>query len=270
MPDFSFPLMCPVCGGELRGEGKSCLCEGGHCFDIARQGYVNLLTGSRSGDAMGDSAEMSARREAFLSKGYFSPLADRLKELITADSPVILDVCCGEGYYSRRLAEIPGSRVLAFDLSKSMIRRAAKGGGAVTFFVANMSAIPVRSGSVDAALILFAPFAGKEAARVMRDDGVLLTVVPGRRHLFEMKEILYSEPYENDEKLPESDGLTLAGKESLTYAMELKKDDIADIFAMTPYYYHSPEEGRKRLSETESLTVTADFVIAKYRKTAAQ
>ena len=61
---------CPVCGGVLvREEGRYC-CQKGHSFDIAREGYVNLLPANQQhSKTPGDDKEMAAARTRFLEGG---------------------------------------------------------------------------------------------------------------------------------------------------------------------------------------------------------
>ncbi len=263
-----FPV-CPVCGKALQQNGRALQCESGHSFDLAREGYVNLLTGSRkSGDAIGDSRGMARARRAFLEQGRFRPLADALAEEIKAlgkEKPRVLDICCGEGYYSEQLQRALPCRLLGFDLSKEMVRLAAKRGLDALFFVANLSAIPLPDGCVDAALPRFAPFHEASFARVLAPDGALFSVVPGRRHLFELKEAVYDTPYENDERLPQTTALTLQGTRKVTAQIRLETpDEIRALFEMTPYAHRTSKEGIARLHRLETLDTTIDFVIGKY------
>ena len=97
-------LTCPVCGGALHREERSLRCGAGHCYDIARQGYVNLLRTNRSKDKRhGDDKRMVAARTAFLDAGYYAPLRDAIAaaatEYTSGDADV-LDAGCGEGYYT--------------------------------------------------------------------------------------------------------------------------------------------------------------------------
>ena len=60
-------LTCPVCGGVLHREERSLRCDAGHCYDLARRGYVNLLRTNQSKDKRhGDDQRMVAARTAFL------------------------------------------------------------------------------------------------------------------------------------------------------------------------------------------------------------
>lgn len=264
-----FPV-CPVCGAMLQKTGASLRCERGHSFDFAKEGYVNLLTGNhKPGDKTGDSREMARARRAFLEKGYFRPLADALSEMVRAEqkeNPAVLDICCGEGYYSEQISRALPCRLLGFDLSKEMVRLAAKRKLDALFFVANLAAVPLPDNSVDVALHLFAPFHEETFARLMKDDGVLLSVVPGKRHLFELKEAVYDTPYENDEQLPQTTLLTLTGTKKVSTKIRLDTpEDIRALFAMTPYAHRTSKEGIARLEALESLETTIAFVIGVYK-----
>lgn len=256
-------LCCPVCGLPLSRKERAARCRNGHSFDYAKEGYLNLLAGRHKAGALsGDSREMALARRAFLDKGYFAPLRDALAAYIQAhcsDGPA-LDLCCGEGYYSPALQK-NGNEVYAFDLSKEMVRLAAKR-RAAQCFVANISSIPLPSGSIDTAIHLFAPFHDAEFSRIMRAGGTLLTVVPGRRHLFEMKQVLYDAPYENDEALPEAPSFSVAEKHVVRAEATLAcQADIAALLHMTPYGVRSPREGIARLEALDTLTTELEFVI---------
>ncbi len=260
------PLRCPVCGGALSLRGKTVSCAGGHSFDLAREGYVNLLLSQKSGDRMGDSKDSARSRRDFLDKGYYRPLRDALVSLFAAKRGNVLDICCGEGYYTAALAENPALAVYGFDLSREMVRLAAKRGGA-TCFVANLAAIPAADASFDYATHLFAPFHEREFSRILRRGGTLYSVVPGSRHLWALKEKLYDEPYPNDEALPDAKALRLRGTQKIAAEITLKSpQDIEAVFRMTPYYYHTSQKDRDKLAGLETLTTEIEFVIAAYEK----
>lgn len=204
-------LLCPVCHEPLVDDERGAVCAGGHRFDRAREGYLYLLRSSKSGDSMGDPKSQARSRRDFLNRGYYAPLRDVMVELVrkqasgraaSTNGPMtLLDICCGEGYYTSAMGAVPGVDAYGFDLGKEMVRLAAKRGDA-TYFVANMKDIPVADGAFDMVTELFAPFNEREFVRVLAPEGSLYTVVPGARHLFGLKEVLYDTPYLNDEKLP--------------------------------------------------------------------
>lgn len=263
-------IICPVCKNALIKSNNSLRCDKGHCFDIAREGYVNLLAGNhKAGESIGDNKDMALSRKKFLEKGYFSPLAEKIAELIAKhgkEAPTVCDICCGEGWYSNEILKKLPCRMLCFDLSKEMVRLASKRKNGADFFVANLASIPIADKSVDIGFHLFAPFHDKEFSRILKDDGIIITAVAGENHLFEMKEILYDTPYKNDEAPPEAELLTLKEKIKVTEKIHLTcKEDIDALFRMTPYYYRTSKNDKQKLLDYSELEVTVDFAIFIYK-----
>ena len=262
-------IICPVCGEKLREENRSMKCAKGHCFDRAKEGYINLMAGAhKKGSLIGDNRDMALSRRAFLEKGYFDILLNELISLIKEKKlhcPQILDICCGEGYYYHKIKEAVNCEMYGFDISKEMVRLAAKRKNGCEYFVANLSRIPLTDKSTDIAFHLFAPFHEKEFGRIIKDSGTLITVVAGERHLYELKEILYDTPYKNDEMPPETEKLTLKEKRKVTGRIHLSsKEDIDALFRMTPYYYRTSDRDKAKLLSFNELDVTVDFCIFVY------
>lgn len=263
-------MKCPVCGQALTCENRTWRCENRHSYDIAREGYVNLLSSRKCGELTGDNREMALSRRDFLNKGYYAPLAeavtDRLRQY-SDDGDTVLDICCGEGYYTAYAAQRLDRRFYGFDLSKSMVRLAAKRKTPARFFVANIAAIPITDGAVKAAFHLFAPFHAAEFRRVIAADGVIMTAIPGRDHLYGLKEVLYDQPYRNDEKEPSAEGLTAIERVRVQGELTLHTpEDINALFQMTPYYYHTPSDGMRRLDSRTTLTTPIEFILIIYKK----
>lgn len=262
--------ICPVCSGRLFDNSKSLLCKNGHCFDKAKKGYVNLLCGRRSGDEIGDNADMTHSRTAFLSKGYFGILAEGICSSARSyglSAGTAADICCGEGYYSDYfIKHNPGVDVFGFDISKNMINAAASRKNCVNYCVANMTRIPYESGSINFAFQLFSPFCDSEFSRIMHKDGIFLSVVAGERHLWELKEFLYDTPYKNDEAPPSCPSFSIMKKHRLTQKIFLdSNEDIMSLVRMTPYFYHTPSEALASLSGLESFETTVDFCVFEMR-----
>ena len=104
-------IICPYCQNPLINTGnKNYACDLNHCFDIAKEGYINLLpVNQKKSKAPGDNEMMIAARRIFLELGFYDPLIDRLKTIIQTDFSfnnnhfVALDAGCGEGYYSEKV-----------------------------------------------------------------------------------------------------------------------------------------------------------------------
>ena len=173
-------FICPICGNELNKEARSYVCCNNHSFDMARQGYVNLLTVQQKHSLNpGDTREQVLSRRAFLEEGHYAPIAqtliDTAKELgITGP---ILDVGCGEGYYSARLAKDLGGELFGFDISKEAVRCAAAKYKNANWFCATAAHIPVESHSAELVTSLFAITLPEEFKRVLKEDGYYFQVL---------------------------------------------------------------------------------------------
>ena len=261
-------MICPVCSERLKinETQKSYICPNGHTFDIAKEGYVNLLRKGKSGDLIGDDKESCRSRRDFLNEGYYSVLKDALCRIFENKEGSLIDICCGEGYYTSAIGQNGKLEVYGFDISKEMVRLASKRGNA-SYFVANMTSIPFPDLSFDYAVHLFAPFCEKEFARILKKEGRLYSVIPGARHLFGLKEVLYESPYENDEKFPLFESLELEGTEKIKNVITLRSEgDINAVFRMTPYYFHTSENDKSKLVGIKELTTEIEFIIGRFKR----
>ena len=267
---------CPVCGQKLDKLEKVYLCPEGHSYDIASEGYVHLLSPNKMhAKVPGDCKEMVSARRRFLEAGYYGLFSDRLNALVleyAGKSPVLLDAGCGEGYYTggveRFLSESGGRpSVFGFDISKYAVKAAAKKYKRIDFAVGSMFGIPVLSGAADCVTDVFAPIVPEELFRVLRPGGVMILAVPGERHLFGLKELLYDEPYENEHKETEYPGFTFLRREAVRGEITVSGGSVRDLFAMTPYYWKTPVEGSKRLERVRELKTEIAFDFIFYRKT---
>ena len=269
-------LICPICGHSFMKNNHSLVCENGHCFDIARQGYVNLLRPGGAGRRHGDDRRMVASRTAFLNAGFYHPLRSAVADLVlhhAKSGDVLLDAGCGEGFYTSYIrgaltdAGLSAS-VYGIDVSRDAILACAARDRAIVLAVASISAIPMAKESVDILIYLFAPFDAREFSRVMKPGGILIRAFPGKRHLFELKEAVYKVPYENEITTLELDGFTLVAKRELRFPLHLDENEqIQALFQMTPYYYKTSREDQEKLLHLRSLAVTAEFLLVEYQKT---
>ena len=188
------------------------------------------------------------------------------------EGPVLLDSGCGEGYYTAgmfRALERAGHRPRAagIDISKYALRRAAKRLPEGEFAVASAYRLPLADASADLLTNVFSPLSAEEFARVLRPGGTFLYVVPSARHLWEMKQVLYSQPYENPVKETPYTGFSYQRIVPVRYEITLDcPEDIRALFQMTPYYWKTPREGAERLAALDGLRVRASFRVHVFRR----
>jgi 23S rRNA (guanine745-N1)-methyltransferase len=183
-------LRCPVCRADLALVGRSLRCPQRHSFDLARSGYVNLLTGHGAVPAEGgDDAQQLSRRDAFLGKGYFDGIVDTIRRNLPGDFRTVLDAGCGTAHHLKRLIGDRADVITAgIDVSKDAANFCAKRYPEIAFAVADIwREWPVRDACVDVVLSIFAPKNFSEAARVLRPGGFLAVAYPGPDHLIELR-----------------------------------------------------------------------------------
>ena len=265
---------CPLCGTPLEREETRWLCPNRHSFDRAAAGYVHLLPANKKHSKdPGDDKAMVAARSAFLDKGYYQPLREALCQAVTEyaaslPAPVVLDSGCGEGYYTAGLSQaLPRARIAGVDLSKAALRRAAKRVPEAEFAVASVYHLPLPDRSADVLVNIFSPLAAEEFARVLRPGGLFCYAVPSARHLWEMKEVLYSNPYENPVKREDYPGFLWRNVREIRYTVDFNSSaDIMALFGMTPYAWKTPREGVVRLEALDRLTCQIGFDLHLYQK----
>jgi len=268
---------CPVCGEKLDRLPKACVCPNGHSYDLAAEGYIHLLPPNKMHSKIpGDNKEMIASRRRFLESGAYRLFSDKLNELVCeyspAKSPIILDAGCGEGYYTGRLCDDLVShgfapQVFGFDISKFAVKAAAKKYKQISFAVASSFGIPVSNGAADFVLDVFAPVVESELNRVLKPGGTLILAVPGRRHLYGLKVILYDAPYENESIEAEYGGFQFLNRVPVETDAEITGNQmIQDLFTMTPYYYKTGQDGAERLKQVRTLQTHLEFDFLIYKK----
>ena len=268
-------LRCPCCGADMTvgNNFKSFFCLGArkHCYDLSSSGYLNL---SPTHSAGGDSKEAVRSRTEFLESGAYAPVAEAICEMLgkyISKGACVIDAGCGEGYYSCLIAN-DGYKVLGFDLSKDAVNSAAKRAkrenSENSFFgVASVYSLPLKDGSADALVNIFAPCAENEYSRVLKDSGIFAFVYAGEKHLMGLKRAIYDTVYENEERADLPRQMELVEKKRVLYEITLEgNSQIQNLFSMTPYYWRTSLEDKQKLSELEKLTTDVDIIIEIYKK----
>jgi SAM-dependent methyltransferase len=257
-------LRCPLCEQAFTADGGGVHCAAGHRFDLARQGYLNLLGAAPPQHA--DTGPMVAARERFLAGGGYAPVAEALVAAARdgllgtrgtlPTAPALLEAGAGSGYYTAALLAGLGGRAIALDISAAAARRAAQAHRRAGAVVADVwGRLPVAPGGVDVVASVFAPRNAAEFARVLRADGVLVVVTPLPEHLQELRDrlgLLQVEPAKQERLAATLDAdFTKAHEVALRYPVAWSAPEVVDLVAMGPNAFH--------LDAAEVATRTADL-----------
>ena len=266
---------CPHCREalQLSETGNAWVCANKHQFDCAKEGYVNLLPANRKRSRHpGDSPQMMAARRRVHQAGFYARLADAIEGLLSPLAPVatMLDLGCGEGYYSAALCRAqPGAQLYGVDIAKTAVRMAAKQYRHGRFAVASAYQLPLLDHSQDIALRVFAPSDDRELRRVLAPQGYYLEVTPAPAHLWELRVGLYDKPRAHSESRVALPGMHLLEQTEVAYQAVLDQSLLQDVVAMTPFAHRGQREKRQQLLQSSTLTVQMAFSLCLFQLDAA-
>jgi len=273
---MSLPIVCPLCRGALQRGVTRWHCGNGHAFDVAREGYVNLLpVQQRRSRAPGDNADMVRARREFLDAGHYAPLREAIRALLAARPAAhVLDIGCGEGYYTGVLRAGSESAAAAgesvgIDISRDAIQRAAKRYPGITWLVAGSAALPLADACCDLVASLFAPVPAAEIARVLAPGGQVLIATPDADHLQALREILFEtvRPHEPAKSLtallPAFVEVTRA---RVRFPLALDTAALRQLLLMTPYGWRATAARREALLARGQLEAQAAFTLFLLRR----
>ena len=263
-------LVCPVCGEQLHQQDRAFVCSNRHSFDIARQGYVNLLTVQQKHSlAPGDTREQVLSRRSFLEAGFYAPIVQTLIETakkygITGE---ILDIGCGEGWYSAQLAEALNLPLTGLDISKEAVRCAAAKYKGHQWLCATAAHIPVSDGAAGLITSLFALTLPEEFRRVLSPNGLYFQVLAAEDHLLGLKSIIYEEIHHKEkDTVPELPGFERLESIPIRFSFTVEGQQILNLFSMTPHVFRIGKAGAERLAKTKILEDTASCVLNVFRR----
>ena len=263
-------LRCPICYSTFQENSQGLVCSNRHQFDRSKEGYFNLLpVQNKNSLTPGDAKEQLKARREFLQAGFFDLLKSKILSLMNSSSRSVLDLGCGEGYFTHALAaHLPDTEIYGVDIAKAGITMAAKAAKKlpnITHVVASNFDLPLQDQSIDTILRILAPSKDTELQRVLKPDGKLLVVIPGEQHLINLRKKIYSE-VRPLQPLPEIEGFVLKKETSIKFAIELNdSDQVQSLLEMTPFAWKLNQQ-KKDLILSSQLNDQAEFLIGIYYK----
>jgi 23S rRNA (guanine745-N1)-methyltransferase len=271
-------LACPIDGKPFVQTDKQFVCENGHTYDIARQGYVNLLpVHFKRSRHPGDSKAMIVARTHFLATGIYQAIADKLNEIVLGQiindkDLCILDAGCGEGFYFDSLMKFlncnPGANnisLIGLDISKDAIVHASKRTKQVSWIVGTNRQPPLLDESVDIIICMFGFVSREGFNKILKPGGIIILLDPGDEHLKQLREVIYpvvNKQDTGDSKQIEIDGFAVLHSEKLLFNEKITSNEqVNHLLIMTPHFYRASKEGRDAACQLSELEITVDVDI---------
>ena len=261
---------CPICQENLTLVESSLKCCNRHSFDLAKFGYVNLAPQIKQ--SANYDKENFQNRQQILEAGFYQAILEVLSDLLSnsKNAKTILDIGCGEGFYSRKLQERhPDKTFYAFDISKDSVQIAAKSepNWAVNWFVGDLARLPIKDASMDILLDIFSPANYGEFRRVLSKDGILIKVIPTKNHLKEIRQKvqdqLTNKDYSNqDIKNHFQEHFTILSSKTASLTKTITADQLQSLLSMTPLLFHI-DQTKIDWSDLTEITIEAEILVGK-------
>ena len=261
---------CPICQENLTLVESSLKCNNRHSFDLAKFGYDNLAPQIKQ-SANYDKKNFQNRQQ-ILEAGFYQAILEVVSDLLSnsKNAKTILDIGCGEGFYSRKLQERhPDKTFYAFDISKDSVQIAAKSepNWAVNWFVGDLARLPIKDASMDILLDIFSPANYGEFHRVLSKDGILIKVIPTENHLKEIRQKvqdqLTKKDYSNQDIKEHFQGhFTILSNQTASLTKTITPDQLQALLSMTPLLFHI-DQSKIDWSQLTEITIEAEILVGK-------
>ncbi|MGP0454629.1 putative RNA methyltransferase [Streptococcus pneumoniae] len=261
---------CPICQENLTLLETNFKCCNRHSFDLAKFGYVNLAPQIKQ--SANYDKENFQNRQQILEAGFYQAILDAVSDLLASSktTTTILDIGCGEGFYSRKLQESHSEKTFyAFDISKDSVQIAAKSepNWAVNWFVGDLARLPIKDASMDILLDIFSPANYGEFRRVLSKDGILIKVIPTENHLKEIRQRvqdqLTNKEYSNqDIKEHFQEHFTILSSQSASLTKTITAEQLQALLSMTPLLFHV-DQSKIDWSQLTEIIIEAEILVGK-------
>ena len=259
---------CPICQENLTLVESSLKCNNRHSFDLAKFGYVNLAPQIKQ--SANYDKENFQNRQQILEAGFYQAILEDVSDLLAANpsGKTVLDIGCGEGFYSRKLQESHSEKTFyAFDISKDSVQIAAKSepNWAVNWFVGDLARLPIKDASMDILLDIFSPANYGEFRRVLSKDGILIKVIPTENHLKEIRQKvqdqLTNKDYSNqDIKNHFQEHFTILSSQTASLTKTITAEQLQALLSMTPLLFHI-DQTKIDWSQLIEITIEAEVLV---------
>ena len=257
---------CPICQENLTLVESSLKCSNRHSFDLAKFGYVNLAPQIKQ--SANYDKENFQNRQQILEAGFYQAILEGISDILATKSSAktVLDIGCGEGFYSRKLQESHSDKTFyAFDISKDSVQIAAKSetNWAVNWFVGDLARLPIKDASMDILLDIFSPANYGEFRRVLSQNGILMKVVPTENHLKEIRQMVQEQLTKKDYSNQDiKEHFSIQSSQIASLTKPITAEQRQALLSMTPLLFHV-DQSKIDWSQLTEITIEAEILVGK-------
>ena len=224
---------------------------------------------------------MVGARERFLNQGFYQPVSEALNQLAAQALPEtnptqpagVIDLGCGEGYYTAALdqhfkREAITAQIVGLDISKHAIKTACRKERSISWLVASSAIIPLAQQSIDLAIIVFSRVLSEPLQQVIKASGKVILAYPGPEHLYSLRTLIYDsvqdKPFNAGQQL--GPNFKLIEQHRVNYDISLDSSaQISDLLAMTPHGQRIRAEKREQIIAQPKLDTQVDIQLAVFQ-----
>ncbi|MFJ5792287.1 putative RNA methyltransferase [Lysinibacillus sp. NPDC093197] len=253
---------CPICQESMQVFDQGRLtCSANHSFDIAKQGYVNMLTHSAASKY---SKDLFESRKTIIDSGLYDPLEEKIAELI-GEAKTVLDTGCGEGSHLARILSQKQGIGIGIDIAKEGILAAARHYPKQIWCVGDLAKSPFAKTSFDVILNILSPANYEEFKRLLTSNGCVVKVVPQSGYLQQLRSQLYAdsakETYSNEQTVERfRESFSNVTVERITYTVPLASVLVPALLEMTPMGWHKAQHAEVTVNE---ITIDVDVLVGR-------
>lgn len=201
-------LCCPICKSDFSLQSKSLICAKQHTFDFNKKGYIKLIKNYKNHSDQVYTNELFVNRKKIIAFGFYDELHKKISEIINSmfNKPIkILDIGSGEGSHTNNIIkEIKLKNCYLTDIAEEAVKLSAEFlSPQMTPIVCDAYNLPFKK-CFDVVLDILSPYNYKQVYSVLKENGIIIKVVPTKDYLKEIREANNLKQYEENEDVVEN------------------------------------------------------------------
>lgn len=262
-------FICPICKNTLITKEKFLQCCNGHTFDYSKKGSVNLIKTNYYKYSEIYTKDLFFARREFIKNNFYNDVYINIVNILlkyrTTKSDIkILDVGCGEATHSMLiLNKIDFDYIYyGFDYSIDAINMASDYISDNKIFIkASVDNIPLKNNSIDFILDFLSPYNEKEFHRVLKNDGIIVKVSPGKEYLKELRHEMNLKEYQKENEVFH----TIDNRFDIIDIIRIKKNVLLDNLQMCQLIKMTPISKMETNVNISNITIDLNIYVMRVK-----